>query len=190
MIGPTGVIALALGSSWTLNNTINLMTLISNGLRLVGGDGPAQPAPRLGAVILALALGIAGSFWMIMHLAFKYGWDQSAQLLLRQISARCLRGGGGQPGSGRGLLDRVGVSSPGSDRHGADDMGAPALRLVAPASPRFPRGHGHAIFLAGMLVAWLIKTLVLRYGGAAVSAAPSPSSSASSRGTFSAPGPG
>ena len=168
MIGPTGVIALALGSSWTLNNTINLMTLISNGLRLVGEMDRRSRRRVLGAVVLALALGIAGSFWMIMHLAFKYGGIN----LHSSYFGRFPRGVFEVAAAS---LDPGGVYWTGL---GFFAGGAIAMVLMIWARLRyawwplhplgFPVGMVMQYFWLSMLVAWLIKTLVLRYGGAAV----------------------
>ena len=167
LIGPTGVVSLALGTSWSLNNTVNLMTLLTNGLRLVGEMDRRSRRWVLGAVTLALTLGIAGSFWMIMHLAFKYGGIN----LHNSYFGRFPRGVFSLAAAS---LDPGGVYWTGL---GFFAGGAVVMVLMIwvrlrcawwPLHPLgFPVGMVMHYFWLSMLVAWLIKTLVLRYGGAA-----------------------
>ena len=168
LIGPTGVISLALGSSWSLNNTINLMTLLSNGLRLVGEMDRRSRRFVLGAVTLALALGIAGAFWMIVHLAFKYGGINLHSSYFGRFP--------------RSIFDLAAASADAGGVYwsglGFFAGGAIVMVLMIWARLRyawwplhplgFPVGMVMHYFWLSMLVAWLIKTLVLRYGGAAV----------------------
>ncbi len=168
LIGPTGVVCLALGSSWTLNNTINLMTLLSNGLRLVGEMDRRSRRYVWAAVLLALTLGIGGAFWTILHLAFKYGGIN----LHSSYFGRFPRGIFNLAAAN---LDPGGVYWSGL---GFFAGGAIVMLLMIWARLRyawwplhplgFPVGMVMHYFWLSMVVAWLIKTLVLRYGGAAV----------------------
>ena len=168
LIGPTGVISLALSSSWSLNNTINLMTLLSNGLRLVGEMDRRSRRCVRAAVLLALALGIAGAFWTILHLAFKYGGINLHNSYFGRYPRSIFN-------LAAASLDPGGVYWPGL---GFFAGGAIAMLLMIWARLRyawwpihplgFPVGMVMHYFWLSMVAAWLIKTLVLRYGGAAV----------------------
>ena len=167
LIGPTGVFCLSMGYAWTLNGTINLMTVLATGLKLVGEMDRSSRRRVLGAVVLALAIGVAGAFWIILHMAHEYGginlrgsYFQNAPADIYNVALRNLEPRGVY---WTGLGFYLG--------------GAAAMLLLLWARMRFLWWPLHPLgFPVGMviyymwfsiLVACLIKKLVLRYGGAA-----------------------
>ena len=167
LIGPTGVFCLSMGYAWTLNGTINLMTVLATGLKLAGEMDRRSRRRVLGAVILALAIGISGAFWMILHMAHEYGginlrgsYFHNAPADIYNVALRNLEPGGVY---WTGLGFYLG--------------GAAAMLFLLWARLRFLWWPLHPLgFPVGMviyymwfsvLVACLIKKMVLRYGGAA-----------------------
>ena len=167
LIGPTGVFCLSMGYAWFLNGTINLMTVLATGLKLVGEVDRRSRGRLLGAVVLALAIGVAGAFWMILHMAHEYGginlrgsYFQVAPADIYNVALRNLEPRGVY---WTGLGFYLG--------------GAAAMLIMLWARMRFLWWPLHPLgFPVGMVIyymwfsilaACLIKKVVLRYGGAA-----------------------
>jgi hypothetical protein len=124
----------------------------------------------IGAIFLAAALAVLCSFWTILHLSYRLGQDTAATAQTQNYFGR-------EPlVTLQGLLQRT---------HGEPDRGALAgvgfgflftLFLMAMRTrflgwPFHPVGYAltsayatHILWLS-MLLAWIVKSLVVRYGG-------------------------
>jgi len=163
VIGTQGLVILATTYFWVNNVRSFVMTSCANGLRL-GEELKGRKQYLFWALILALAVGLVGSSWAIMTLCHKYG------ALNLQIWSE------------RGGYDDVGnlLRSPSTPHLWGwinTGIGAAAMTLLMVARWRYswwplhPLGYpigpiwimDHLWF--NMFLAWLIKVLVLKYGG-------------------------
>ena len=167
LVGAAGATLLPLCYAWSLNNTNNLMSILGNGLRLSSNMTKDSRRFFVAAVVLALVLGIGGSFWMILHLAYTYGGINLHGHYFKGFAADNYN-------MGVALLEPTEMTWVGL---GNLVIGAGVMLSMLWARMHFSWWPLHPIgFPIGMMlyyqwfnifIAWLIKVLVLRYGGAA-----------------------
>jgi len=162
-IGTQGLVILATTYFWVAHVRSFVMTSCANSLRL-GEEFGRHRRPLFWAMVLALAVGLAGSLWTIMTLCHEYG------ALNLQIWSE------------RGAYEEIGnlIRSPAEPHLWGwinTGIGASAMLLLIVARWRYvwwplhPLGYpigpiwimDHLWF--NMFLAWLIKVLVLKYGG-------------------------
>ena len=167
LVGSTSVALLPLCYAWSLNNTNNLMCVLGNGLRLSSDMEQKSRRYLIAAVVLALILGIGGAFWMTMHLAYSYGGVNLHGHYFRGFAADNYKIG----------IDLLPPSEIYWDGIVAFGTGSLVMLAMLWARMRFAWWPLHPIgFPIGMMlfyqwfnifIAWVIKVVVLRYGGAA-----------------------
>ncbi len=167
LVGGPGVLLLPLSYAWALTNTNNLMSVFASGLRLTSEVEVRSRRYLAIAVVLALIVGIGGAFWMNMHLAYRYGG-------INLHGSYFIRFPADHFNISVANLAPAGVYWDGLVFVAA---GAGIMLLLILAQMRLPWWPLHPIgFPVGMtlyypwfniFVAWLVKVLVLRYGGAA-----------------------
>lgn len=165
-IGVQGMVVLATTFFWT-NGRSFAMTSAANGLKLGEGFGGSK-RPLFWTMLLAMAVGLVSSMWVVMELGYSYG------ALNLKI-----------PGGQHGLYDYAAslIRTP-SEPHLwgwiNTGIGAGVMLLLMLARwyyvwwPLHPLGYpigptgimDHLWF--DMFLAWLIKVSVLRYGGVAL----------------------
>ena len=165
-IGAQGLVVLATTYFWTSVRSF-AMTSAANSLKLGEGfDGSKRPL--FWAMLLAMAIGMASSLWVVMDLSYSYG------ALNLKI-----------PGGRHGFYDYAArlINSP-SEPHLwgwiNTGIGAGIMLLLMLARwhylwwPLHPIGYpiGPTVIMDhlwfDMFLAWLIKVTVLRYGGVAL----------------------
>ena len=165
-IGAQGMVVLATTFFWT-NGRSFAMTSAANSLKLGEGFGGSK-RPLFWTMLLAMAVGLASSMWVVMELGYSYG------ALNLKI-----------PGGKHGFYDyAAGLIRTPSEPHLwgwiNTGIGAGVMLLLMLARwyyvwwPLHPLGYpigptgimDHLWF--DMFLAWLIKVSVLRYGGVAL----------------------
>ena len=165
-IGAQGMVVLATTFFWT-NGRSFAMTSAANSLKLGEGFGGSK-RPLFWTMLLAMAVGLVSSMWVVMELGYSYG------ALNLKI-----------PGGKHGLYDyAAGLIRTPSEPHLwgwiNTGIGAGVMLLLMLARwyyvwwPLHPLGYpigptgimDHLWF--DMFLAWLIKVSVLRYGGVAL----------------------
>ena len=167
LIGGPGVFLLPLSYAWALTNTNNLMSVFTSGLRLTGEVETRSRRYLSIAVVLALIVGIGGAFWMHMHLAYSYGGVNLHGYYFNRFAADHFKI----------AVDNLAPAGVYWEGLVFIAVGAGIMLLLILAQLRLPWWPLHPIgFPVGMtlyypwfniFVAWLVKVLVLRYGGAA-----------------------
>ena len=165
-IGTEGLVVLATTYFWTTGRSF-AMTSCANSLKLGEGFGGSK-RPLFWTMLLAMAIGLVSSMWVVMELGYSYG------ALNLKI-----------PGGKHGFYDyAAGLIRTPSEPHLwgwiNTGIGAGAMLLLMLARwyyvwwPLHPLGYpigptgimDHLWF--DMFLAWLIKVSVLRYGGVAL----------------------
>ena len=166
-LGPYGLVGLATTFMWTGNMRSFVMASCANGLKL-GEELGGSRRPLLWAMLLALAVSLAASVWMLLGISYEAG----------ALNMR-LGGTGTAHRAGFDFVERL-VRSPNEPYlwgwfHtgvGATVMaGLMAARWRFIGWPLHPLGYpigpiwimDHLWF--NMFLAWLIKATVLKYGG-------------------------
>ena len=164
--GPTGLTGVTLARVWC-NDLLNFsMPHCANGLRLSEQIG-ARRRWLFGAMLAAIMLGAASGVWALMELSHRYG-------VLNMRPAYFL----GLPEVAWSYVARLVVSPTGPDSWGwfHTGLGAIAMGLLMTAQrvffwwPLHPLGFPFSSVFGWIsfnaFLAWLIKGLVLKYGGA------------------------
>ena len=169
LLGPTGVFNLALTYIWAAEVRVFVMATCTNSLKLLEEMEPRQRRLVFGAIILAIFIGSMGSFWGIFHTAYDYGginlngwFFKNAPAVAYQFAERNLEPLG-PDWTGWGFFSGGGLVM-------ALMMWARHRFVWWPVHPiGFPIGANSLMnrLWFSVFVAWLIKRLVLRYGGAA-----------------------
>ena len=71
-LGLSNMTGLGLSTVWMGETAANMMNAVMHSLKLTSGDSPA-PRWLLGALFAAIAVGLVGSIWFTMTLAYTYG---------------------------------------------------------------------------------------------------------------------
>jgi hypothetical protein len=168
LVGPTGVFNLSMGYMWSGSLRVFVMATCANGLKLVEEMGRSSRRCVFWSIILALLIGSLGACWMIFHTTYKYGgvnlnswFFHGAPSAVYDSALRNMESSG---------IDRVGL--------GFCVGGGAAMFLLTwlrqrllwwPVHPLgFPIGANSMMDYVwfSVFLAWLIKKLVLKYGGA------------------------
>lgn len=173
---PSDMASLAYNFAWSTDVRTSVMASAANGLRAVSESKPKPE--RLGAwrrtvllaTVLAIVGGLAISYWTIIRLAYAHGaLNAAAPFLMRSLPlyplryAESLLERGVEVGAGRWIFTGIGGVLMGLL------MLARNRLLWWPVHPvGFVLGASSPVQWSwtGIFVAWLVKTLVLRYGGA------------------------
>ncbi|MCY4606175.1 MAG: hypothetical protein OXE49_18230, partial [Gemmatimonadetes bacterium] len=168
-IGAAGVFNLSFAYIWSADIRIFLLAMVANGLKLIQNMDRHSRRVVFWAVVAAIFIGVTGSCWMVFHLAYKYGG----------INLDGWRFHGG-PSTIYNAAQRA-LEPAGADWLGLTFFagGAVVMGLLAwarhhvlwwPFHPiGFPIGANFMLdkIWACVLLAWALKKLILRFGGAA-----------------------
>jgi len=167
-VGGAGLTTLGLNFAWSADIRTFVMASAATGLKVAKETG-LQPRPLLWAAFLAIALTLAGSAWTVLRLAYTYG---GINLVGWQFI--------GLPTfAGDWITQNLNNPSPPQWWHlSYGGIGAGLMGLLTWIKGRyvgFPLhpigltlGLTHPIYYVwfSVAVAWLIKALILKYGGA------------------------
>ena len=168
-VGPAGVVNMSLTYIWASDTMIFIMGTSAHALKLIEEMDRRSRRLILRALILAMLIGSLGSMWVIFHLAYDYGGINMNSYFFKDGPAYAYK-------FAMRNIEPAGTYWPGL----AFFTGGGALMtlmMIARARlswwPLHPIGFPiGANYLTGriwfsVLLAWAVKVLVLRYGGAA-----------------------
>ena len=169
LVGPTGVFNLSMAYIWA-NQAVRCfaMATCTNALKLIEEMDARSRRLVFAALILALLIGTMGSFWMIFHVAYRYGGVNLDIWFFNLGPAKAYDHAARN-------LEPAGVYWPGM---GFLFGGGGLMALLYLARQRLPWWPLHPIgfpiaavnlmyyTITSVFVAWLIKVVVVRYGGA------------------------
>ena len=164
LLGPSGIVGLTLVS--VCMRTF-LMTACATGLKLVGEMAPASRRQVSRALALALVIGVAAGVYMSVHLAYWYGGVNLHGNLYKS----------GPVALFNGIVNNADPSGPYWPGIGFMAAGAGTMLMLIWARIHvawwtlhplgFPLSMTlHAVWF-NVFLAWLLKRLIFRYGGAA-----------------------
>ena len=168
-IGAAGVFNLSFAYIWSADIRIFLLAMVANGLKLIQNMDRRSRRVVFWAVVAAIFIGVAGSCWMVFHLAYKYGGIN--------LDGWRFRGG---PSTIYDAARRA-LEPTGPDWFGLAFFAGGAVVMVLLTWARqhllwwpfhpigFPIGANFMLdkIWACVLLAWALKKLILRFGGAA-----------------------
>jgi hypothetical protein len=167
-IGASGMALLGLSFSWAVNFRTFVQASAMNGLKLSDEVGIAEKKPLFWAMMLALLLSLAGSTWIILTLAYTHGGINLNQWFFI--------GGANTPFQfvAPHITSPIEADASGWAWTGAG-AGIMALLMLARQQLLWWPVHPLGFFISttwmaqfvwfSIFVAWLIKFVVLRYGG-------------------------
>ena len=136
-VGAAGVFNLSFAYIWSADIRIFLLAMVANGLKLIQNMDRRSRRVVFWAVVAAIFIGVAGSCWMVFHLAYKYGginldgWRFRGGPSTIYDAARRAR-------ADRTRLVWVGVLRRWGRGHGPANLGTAAPLVVALPSNRLP----------------------------------------------------
>ena len=136
-VGAAGVFNLSFAYIWSADIRIFLLAMVANGLKLIQNMDRHSRRVVFWAVVAAIFIGVAGSCWMVFHLAYKYGginldgWRFRGGPSTIYDAARRAR-------ADRTRLVWVGVLRRWGRGHGPANLGTAAPLVVALPSNRLP----------------------------------------------------
>ena len=169
-LGPTGVVNLSLTFIWASDIRVFVMATCANALKLIEEMAPRNRRLVFWGIILALFIGSLGAFWMIFHMAYKHGGINLNSWFFKGLPETAYN-------TALRNIEPGGVYWPGL---GFFFGGGGVMLLMMWARQRLPWWPVHPIgFPIGansmmnyvwfsVFLAWLIKRIVLRFGGARV----------------------
>ena len=169
-IGPEGHMVLALSNGWAGDIKICLMAAVANGARLAGAFG-VKGRTLFWAMMLAIVVSLVSSAWLVIAIAYEFGginlhywfyhimgdWSfrNAATAMTDPIDSWNIFGP-------RGLFTALGAAIMFTLTYVRHQF------LWWPLHPiGFPVGGTYMMFFAwsSMAVGWLLKLVILRYGG-------------------------
>ena len=169
-LGPSGLIAVAFTYVWGANIRIFFMPCIANALKLAE-EIKGNRRPLLWAVALAVVVTMAGSIWALMTIAYRYGGINLHGFFFISV-----------PRNGFNYIAPKFADPTFANIEGwlFTALGAAVMGLLTFVRQRFIWWPVHPLgFATGMFnimnwvwfstfVAWLLKTIILTYGGASL----------------------
>ena len=168
LIGPSSVWNLSMAYIWASDIRVFVMGTCANALKLIEEMPPRLRKMVFGAIVLALFIGALGSIWMVFHMAYYHGginlnswFFKSSPQIVYQNALR--------------NLEPVSVYWEGMSFFAGGGLVMTAMMW---ARQRFPWWPFHPIgFPIGgnrlmdtiwfsVFLAWLLKWMLMRYGGA------------------------
>jgi hypothetical protein len=165
-LGPSGIMALAFTFIWASDILTFVMASCANGLKLVEETVKQHRRRIFWALIAAIGVTLASSIWAILGLAYQYGGINTDPWFFG-VGAR-------YPFENAAFRMQV-VEGAHWENWGYTASGAAIMGLLMVARQRFlwwpfhPLGFPVSLLFGTMffsvLLAWLLKTVVLKYGG-------------------------
>ena len=165
-LGGSGVMALAFTYIWASDILTFVMASAANGLKLV--EETIEKGRRLvfWAILISIVVTLLSSIWAILDLAYRYGGINTDGFFF---------GGAARYPFDNAAARIAGLEGPHWENWGFTAVGAAIMGLLMVARQRFlwwpfhPLGFPiSAVFgtmFFSVLLAWLIKTVMLKYGG-------------------------
>ena len=167
MLGPQGVIGvLTFAQVWMSDVRTFVMAAVANGLKLT--ESIQRRRTVLGGMMLAVVLGLGVSVWATLYLAYQSGANNANSWFFLNgprytvdFAAQLLRDPVGPDAAGMGLMGLGGVVMIGLFWLRDHVLGFPIHPIgFAVSQMMLTRHMWFSVFLV-----WLIKALIMRYGG-------------------------
>jgi hypothetical protein len=170
LLGAKAISTFTMSYVFATDIRVFLMGMVGNGLKLIEGMSPRSRRYVFWAIFVAVLLGLTGSLWTIMQLAYKDGGINSSGWFFKDMPQYMYR-------TAVQTLKPAGVYWSGMGFLGA---GAVSMLLLTWLRQRFLWWPLHPIgfpIMASWLVdwmwfsvffAWLVKITILKYGGASL----------------------
>jgi len=168
-LGPPGLMALGFSYGWHAELRTSVMAALANGLKLAEGMEIGRRS-LLWLALLAILAAFCGSTYMMLHVAYKYGGINLAGLFFVWGAATC---------GPKDMVPRIAdlAEGPRWDAWLFSGIGGGVMAVLMWVRHRFlwwplnPLGYpissnwktGHIFFPC--FVAWLFKSVILKYGG-------------------------
>lgn len=169
-IGPEGLVNLGMAYGWAGDIRTSVMTSTANGLKLADMTKSRKP-PLFWAMLLAVLVGLFGSAWLVITIAYTYGginlhywfYGYMCRWAFSDVVANQLN-----PVPAWNILGPRGMFTA---------IGAGTMFILMYLRHRFlwwpvhyigfPIGGTYVMFFAwfSMLLGWLLKLVILKYGG-------------------------
>jgi len=168
LLGTRAITTFTMSYVFATDIRVFLMGMVGNGLKLIEGMGTRSRRYVFWAIAVAVVCGIGGSLWTAMQLAYKDGGINSSPWFFKDMPQYMYR-------TAVQTLEPAGVYWPGMAFLGG---GAACMLVLTWLRQRFLWWPLHPIgfpIMASWLVdwmwfsvffAWLIKIIILKYGGA------------------------
>ena len=169
LVGNSGVLDLSLAYIWSADIRVFIMAMCANGLKLIETMDLRSRRAVFWGIVLAIFIGALGSCWPVFHLAYEHGGINVVNWFFKGSPA------GVYDQALRNLEKPAGIYWPGVGflLGGGGMMGlmmwARHRFLWWPLNPiGFPIGGNYMMDRVwfNVFLAWLIKRLMLRFGGA------------------------
>ncbi len=169
LVGPAGVMNLSLAYIWASDIRIFVLATCTNALKMIEEMEPRARRVVVWAMLLALVIGASGSLWMIFHMAYRHGGINLNNWFFQGLPAYAYN-------AALRNIEPLGTYWSGLGFLGG---GAVFMTLMMFLRQRLPWWPIHPIgFPIGansmmnyvwfnVFLAWFLKRLILRYGGAA-----------------------
>lgn len=170
LLGATAVTNFTFGYIYAADIRVFLMGIVANGLKLI--EGMSRPSRRIvfWSILVAIFFGVTGSLYTVLELAYKDGGINSNGWFFNNMPNLIYR-------TAVKGIENQGVYWPGWAAMGAGGTGMLALTWLRQRYLWWPLHPIGFPIMSSWLVdwmwfsiffAWLIKTIVLKYGGAAM----------------------
>lgn len=168
LLSPAGVMNLSIAYIWVADIRVFLMANCTNGLKLIEGMDRRSRRYVFWAILIAIVIGAMGSSWVILQLAYKHGGINLNSWFFKGNAVAAFS-------NAQRNMAPSGVYKPGGLFMG---IGGLVMGLFMWLRGRFLWWPVHPIgFVIGansmmdnvwfnVFLAWLIKTVILKYGGA------------------------
>ncbi len=164
-LGPTGIIAFAFTYVWGSDILIFVMSACANGLKLAEETIKKRRHLIFWGILVAILVTLFSSIWAILELAYRYGGLNTDEFFFVWAARYPFDNAASRIQS---------LGGPHWANWGYTALGAIIMGVLTVARQRFlwwplhPLGFPigfHFVGLYSVLLAWLIKTVVLKYGG-------------------------
>ena len=165
-LGPKGIMAMAFTYIWASDILTFVMASCANGLKLAEEFIKRNRRYIFWAIIVAILVAIASSVWAMLSLAYRYGGINTDGFFFIYTAQRPFL---------NAATRMQALEGPHLEYWGYTGIGAAVMALLMMARQRFAWWPFHplgfpisAVFgtvFFSVFLAWLIKTVVLKYGG-------------------------
>jgi hypothetical protein len=170
LVGTSGALNLSLAYLWSADLRVFVMAMCANGLKLIEAMDIRSRRLVFRGIVLAILLGAVGSCWTVLHLAYEHGGINMNDWFFKE-----------SPAAVYNLALRNIVEPTQVDWQGLGFFfgGGLAMGVLTWARQRwlwwpvhpigFPIGGNFMMdrVWSNVFIAWAVKSLVLRFGGAA-----------------------
>lgn len=170
LLGAKGVATFSLGYIYATDIRTFLMGMVAHGLKLIEGMNKHSRRYVFWAIVIAIFLGVIGSLWTVMQLGYKDGGINSSAWFFNNMPHAIYK-------TAVRVLEPADPYWPGLGFMGVGAAGMVALTWLRQRFLWWPLHPIGFPIMASWLVdwmwfsvffAWLIKIIILKYGGAAL----------------------